>query len=125
MNLSAEQVIQIAAIMAGGQKCEAPVATHSKRGVQIGQKVIVRSRDAGVQFGTLDAYEGSTVHLSNARQMWSWTAAEGGTLFDCATHGVKGGKFSAVAPTVTVIGACAIIKVEAKAVSSLEGAKWA
>jgi hypothetical protein len=90
-----------------------------------GRPVIVRSRDAGVQFGYLDGYEGSTVYLKNARQIWSWTAAEGGTLLDCATHGVTGGKFSAVAPAVIVIGACAIIDVTDKAKKSLEDAKWA
>ena len=86
--------------------------------------VIVRSRDAGVQFGYLLGYEGSTVRLRDARQMWSWTAAEGGTLLDCATHGVKDGKFSTTASRVIVIGACAIIDVSAKALPSLESAKW-
>ena len=90
-----------------------------------GRPVIVRSRDAGVQFGYLDSYEGSTVHLKNARQMWAWTAAEGGTLLDCATHGVKAGKFSTVCSAVTVIGACAIIDCTDKAVKTLESAKWA
>lgn len=87
--------------------------------------VIVRSRDAGVQFGYLDRYEGSTVYLKNARQMWSWTAAEGGTLLDCATHGVKAGRFSSTASAVIVIGACAIIDCTDKAVKTLEDAKWA
>ncbi len=88
--------------------------------------VIVRSRDAGVQFGYLDKYErdGSAVYLKNARQMWSWTAAEGGTLLDCATHGIKGGKISGPASAVIVIGACAIIDVSADAVKSLEAGKW-
>ncbi len=86
--------------------------------------VIVRSRDAGVQFGYLEGYEGSTVHLTNARQMWSWTAKAGGTLLDCATVGVKGGKFSSVASAVTVIGACAIIDCSPEAVKTLEDAKW-
>ena len=86
--------------------------------------VIVRSRDAGVQFGYLKGYEGSTVHLKNARQMWSWTAASGGTLLDCATVGVKAGKFSGVAPAVTVIGACAIIDCTDAAVKTLESAQW-
>ena len=91
-----------------------------------GRYVIVRSRDAGVQFGKLDRYtEGGTVYLTDARQMWSWTAAEGGTLLDCATHGVKGGKFSTVSPAVTVIGACAIIDCTEKAVKTLSEAKWA
>jgi kynurenine formamidase len=56
--------------------------------------------------------------------MWSWTAAEGGTLIDCATHGVKAGKFSDAADRVTVIGACAIIDCTDKAVKTLEAQKW-
>ena len=90
-----------------------------------GRAVIVRSRDAGVQVGYLDKFDGSTVYLKNVRQMWSWTAAEGGTLLDCATHGVKAGKFSTVSPAVIVIGACAIIDCTDKALKSLESAKWA
>ena len=86
--------------------------------------VIVRSRDAGCIYGYLLGYEGSTVHLRDAQQMWSWTAAEGGTLIDCATHGVKAGKFSAPADRVTVIGACAIIDCTVKAVKTLEAQKW-
>ncbi len=89
-----------------------------------GRPVIVRSRDAGVQFGYLDRYEGSTVYLKNARQMWSWTAKSGGTLLDCAAHGVKAGKFSGTAGAVIVIGACAIIDCTPEAVKSLEDAKW-
>lgn len=92
-----------------------------------GRAVIVRSRDAGVQFGYLQEYaaDGSTVTIKNARQMWSWTAAEGGTLLDCAMHGVRAGKFSTPADRVIVIGACAIIDCTDKAVKSLESAKWA
>ena len=86
--------------------------------------VIVRSRDAGCIYGYLLGHEGSTVHLRDARQMWSWTAAEGGTLIDCATHGVSAGKFSAASDRVTVIGACAIIDCTVKAVQTLEAQKW-
>lgn len=86
--------------------------------------VIVRSRDAGVQFGYLDKFEGSTVYLSKARQMWSWTAAKGGTLLDCATFGVKAGKFSSMTDGVIVINACAIIDVTREAHESLVSAKW-
>jgi hypothetical protein len=89
-----------------------------------GRAVIVRSRDAGVQFGYLDRIEGSMVYLTKARQMWSWTAASGGTLLDCATHGVKSGKFSDFATGVIVIGACAVIDCTADAVKKLEDTKW-
>lgn len=123
MNLSLEQAVSIAAILAGKSSETTPSQPAMIDGG--GRKVIVRSRDAGVQYGELFGYEGSTVHLKNARQMWSWTASEGGTLLDCATHGVKAGKFSTVAQAVTVIGACAIIDVADKAVASLESAKWA
>lgn len=92
-----------------------------------GRPVIVRARDAGVQFGYLQEYaaDGSTVTLKNARQMWSWTAAQGGTLLDCAMHGVRAGKFSTPADSVIIIGACAIIDCTATAVVTLESAKWA
>ena len=92
-----------------------------------GRPVIVRSRDAGVQFGYLEEYSpaGAVVVVRNARQMWSWTAAEGGTLLDCATHGVRAGKFSTVSSRVIVLNACAIIDCTEKAVKTLESAKWA
>jgi hypothetical protein len=113
-----KQAIEIVKLLDGSD--HAPQAVKGG-----GRPVIVRSRDAGVQFGHLDRHEGSTVYLTSARQMWSWTAAEGGTLLDCATHGVKAGKFSTVASAVIVIGACAIIDCTAKAVKTLESQKWA
>ena len=114
-----KQALEIAKLLGAGEKTGSPSEVKGE-----GRAVIVRSKDAGVQFGYLDRYEGSTVYLTKARQMWSWTAAEGGTLLDCATHGVKGGKFSAAADAVIVIGACAIIDCTDKAVKTLESAKW-
>jgi len=117
-SLTIGEAKQLAALFGGAASAPAAIQGNNR-------PVIVRSRDAGVQFGYLDKFEGSTVYLKNARQMWSWTAAEGGTLIDCATHGVKAGKFSTVSPAVIVIGACAIIDVTDKAKPSLESAKWA
>lgn len=113
---------EIAAFVSGALGVASPPPSSTPG---YGRAVIVRSRDAGVQFGYLDKFEGSTVYLKNARQMWSWTAAEGGTLLDCATHGIKAGKFSTVAGAVIVIGACAIIDCTDKAAKTLESAKWA
>ena len=110
--------IELAKMLEGGSS--KPSSEQSSN-----RPVIVRSRDAGVQYGYLDRFEGSTVYLSKARQMWSWTAAQGGTLIDCANHGVKGGKFSTMGGPVVVIGACAIIDVAPEAMKSLEDAKWA
>lgn len=95
----------------------------------IGSPVIVRSRDAGVIFGNYAGNDGSTVHLTDAVQMWRWFAANGGTLIDCAALGVNGSKckFSVSKAQVTVFSACALITVQPDAAASLrsvEGSAW-
>lgn len=120
-NLTIGQAKELAGMFGGGK------AATVQGG---GRAVIVRSKDAGVQFGFLESYaaDGSTVTLTKARQMWSWTAKEGGTLLDCAMHGVKAGKFSGPADRVVVIGACAIIdcsKAAAESLASHGSDKWA
>lgn len=89
----------------------------------VARPVIVRSRDAGVLFGDYAGNDGSDVHLTNARQMWRWHAAKGGTLIDCAIHGVKAEKcrFSPSSATVTVFNACALIDCTEEAAASLRG----
>lgn len=91
--------------------------------------VIVRSRDAGVQFGLLVEYSpaSATATLEAARQMWSWRAAKGGTLIDCALYGVTAGKFSDAAERIIVLNVCAIIDCTADAAANLAGwesEKW-
>lgn len=83
--------------------------------------VIVRSSDAGVLFGDYAGNDGSTVYLINARQMWRWHAAKGGTLIDCAVAGVKSDicKFSPAQATVTVFNACALIDCTEEAAASI------
>ena len=89
---------------------------------QIGRKVIVRSRDAGVLYGEYAGNDGSTVSLKNARQLWKWQAAQGITLIDVATYGVKKSdcKFSPASATVTVFNACALIDVTDAAAALIE-----
>jgi hypothetical protein len=94
-----------------------------------GRVVIVRSRDAGVLWGNYQGREGANIHLTNAVQMWSWKAAKGGTLVDCAIYGVEKAncKFSIAAASVTVFNACALINCSADGAASLaevEGGKW-
>ena len=91
----------------------------------MGKKVIVRSRDAGVLYGTYAGNDGSTVHLRDARQLWKWHAAKGISLVDVATYGVDGSKskFSTASATVTVFNACAMIDATATAVQSIEAVK--
>lgn len=95
-----------------------------------GRPVIVRSRDAGALFGNYAGNDGANVHLTNARQLWQWFAAKGGTLVDVAQHGVKADKckFSPSQATVTVFNACAMIDCSpaaAKQLAEVEAGKWA
>lgn len=120
-SLTIGQAKQLAAMVAGISS--APVFSGD------GRPVIVRSRDAGVLFGEYAGNEGSTVHLRNARQLWKWFAAQGGTLIDVATHGVTVSecKFSPSQATVTVFNACALIDCTADAAASIrkvEGGSW-
>ena len=107
-----------------------PVGVQMREAIgEIGRPVIARSRDAGVLFGNYAGNNGPTVHLMDARQMWQWRAAKGGTLIDCAVHGVIGKdcKFSVASATVTVFRVCAMIDCEAAAadsIRSVEGKPW-
>lgn len=126
-NLTIGEAKQLAA-MFGGRPETAPVAREIIG--QLGRPVIVRSRDAGVLFGDYDGNNGSTIYLKNARQLWKWRAAQGGTLIDVATHGVakSGNKFSPAQNTVTVFNACALIDCTDDAANSIlkaESEKWA
>ena len=99
-----------------------PESTATEPIGQLGRKVIVRSRDAGVIYGEYAGNDGSTVHLKSARQLWKWTAAKGISLIDVATYGVKesGCKFSPAQASVTVFNACAMIDVTVEASASIE-----
>ena len=89
---------------------------------EVGDYVIVRADEAGVLFGKYFDNDGSTIYLSEARQLWHWHAANGGTLVDVATLGVKQDecKFStATAGKTIVFSACALIGVTDEAAKSI------
>ena len=115
-----KQAIEIAKML----ECDEPAKSNGD-----GRYVIVRSRDAGVLFGKFGGNDRDTVHLTDAVQMWSWKAAKGGTLLDCAEYGVdaSGCKFSHSKGKVTVFNACALIDcddIASKSISSVKGGDW-
>ena len=123
--LTIEQALALAAVLNGTKQEAKPAQVIG----EIGRPVIVRSRDAGVLFGEYAGNDGSTIHLKNARQMWSWCAEKGGTLLDCAQFGVKAdkSKFSVARGTATVFNACALIDCSVEAAASIckvEGGSW-
>lgn len=88
----------------------------------IGKKVIVRSYDAGVYFGTLAEKEGNEVKMTNVRNIWRWSDAS--CLSQIANDGV--GELSRLSPVVgemVILNVCQIIPCTDKAISNLEGIK--
>lgn len=127
--LSIDQALALCAVLNDKPApCAEPNLNASEKGD--GRTVIVRSRDAGVLYGDYAGRDGANIHLRNAVQMWQWFAAKGGTLVDCAVHGVNASKckFSVASATLTVFNACTLIDCTAEGAQSLrkvEGSKWA
>lgn len=103
---------------------EAPVMDYP-----IGQKVIIRARDAGVHFGTLQSVDGRSVTLANSRRMWRWWSGGGEhTLSGVARHGLADRnevKIAGPIASISILDACEIISMSDIAIASLEAAKVA
>lgn len=86
-----------------------------------GDRVVVRSRDAGVFFGTLVSKDGDEVTLAAARRLWYWSGAA--SLSELSQSGVaspKQCKFPMPVPVMAVMGVCEIIPVSDAAGASLD-----
>lgn len=95
----------------------------------IGDKVIIRARDAGVHFGTLQSVDGRTVRLTNSRRMWRWwSAGDEISLSGVARHGLANRSEVRIAGEVaeiSILDACEIIAMTDTAIASLENAEVA
>ena len=84
----------------------------------LNKKVLVRSYDAGVYFGTLTKVEGETVRMENVRNIWHWTGSSG--LSQIANDGIKGDKVSPVVGSMVINRVCQIFPLTDKAIENLE-----
>ena len=84
----------------------------------LNKKVLVRSYDAGVYFGTLVAVEGEACKLENVRNIWYWTGAS--CLSQIANDGITGDKVSPVVESMVLNRVCQIIPLTDKAIANLE-----
>lgn len=87
--------------------------TYSK-----GTKVLVRSYDAGVFFGTMDWMEGDQVKLTNVRNIWHWTGAS--CLSQIANQGVTGDRIGPVVSSTVLNKVCQVLPLTRAAISNLE-----
>lgn len=91
----------------------------------IGQKVIIRSVDSGVHHGTLQAVDGTTVHLKDSRRLWRWKiAGQGVSLSEVAILGVdhSGSIVTMPLPDLVVMGVCEVIPTYGVASATIDGA---
>lgn len=87
----------------------------------VGQYVIVRSGQAGVFAGVLDAVDGDQVILAESRKLWSWTTAKGIAVQAIAEHGLKDGRLTELVPVQLVGGVHEIVPASALAEKSIRG----
>lgn len=89
----------------------------------IGKKVIVRSVNAGVFFGTLDAItpDGCSCELSRARKLWYWDgAAAVEEIAQIGTARPDNCKFTVTVDKIAIVGICQVVPATDKAASVIE-----
>jgi len=84
----------------------------------LNKKVLVRSYDAGVYFGTLTNVENDVCRLENVRNIWKWEGAS--CLSQIANDGIKGGKVSPSVSSMVINRVCQIIPLSDEAIDNLE-----
>jgi len=87
----------------------------------IGKKIILRSNDAGVLYGTLVKNEADSIILKNARKLYYWSGAN--TVEDLVTFGVidpKNCKFTWVIPEMEINSKVQIIPCTKEAIKVIE-----
>lgn len=90
----------------------------------VGKKVVVRSINAGVFFGTLDAVtaDGCSCELSGVRKLWYWEgAAAVEELAENGTSLPEKCKFTVKVGSMAIVGICQIIPATDRAAESIEG----
>lgn len=88
----------------------------------IGDFVVVRCRDAGVHAGVLEAYNGRSCVLSEARRLWYWKPADGAKfLSGVAANGLHSDSKIGVPVQIHLTESCEIIRCSEKAAKSIRG----
>lgn len=83
-----------------------------------GKKVLIRSYDAGIYFGTLEDMEEDTVRMSNVRNIWHWTGAL--CLSQISNDGITGDKVSSTVSSMVITSVYQVMPLSEKAISNLE-----
>jgi hypothetical protein len=93
----------------------------------IGRKCIIRCYASGVHYGTVVAYEGRQVTLTDARRLWRWHTGgkeKGVSLSAVALTGIDAARSQVepALPLIVLLDALEIIPASRDAIKSIEGA---
>lgn len=92
--------------------------------LKIGSKVLVRTKDAGVHFGSFQGYDNGLVTLHGATRIWRWKGAN--TLSDLSQEGADEDwtRISKSVPEIILLDAIEIIPCSDKAAENLARSRW-
>ena len=114
-NLTIKQVKELKSVFSGATPRRGSIID------QIGKRVLIRTRSAGVHIGTLAEVEGDVAKLTNTRRLWSWSGAF--TLSTVAQDGVKSAKMPSAIPSIILRGWIEIIPLSENANAQLSELK--
>ena len=90
----------------------------------IGKPVIIRARNAGVHFGTLESVNGKVIMLSKARRLWRFWCAKSISLSGVALHGLADREEVQICGEIDLMairGWCEILPVSKGAAKNIAG----
>lgn len=119
--LTIGQAKELAAMFGNQTQTTSSIAQHA-----VGKKVIVRSRNEGVNFGEVVMADETGIVLKNVRRLfWMEKAADGGCWYEAISkEGLgKGSKVSTKVPEKIIIENYSVTVCNAIAIASIEG--WA
>lgn len=90
----------------------------------VGQKVVVRTCNAGVHFGTLVSRSGTECQLADARRIWRWRGAN--TLHEVSLHGIDKvySRISEAVPEIELTEVIEVIPASEVAAINLGESRW-
>lgn len=127
MTNNADIVRQLLALLTDAQASatQTSAASAPSPSTVVGHYCIVRCKDAGVHAGIVEAIDGRSCLLRDARRLWSWRVPMGAPSFlsGVATHGIDTAHSKVGTPiSVLLTETCEIIPCMPTAQKSIEAA---
>lgn len=117
-----ELLLQLIELAASGETTpQAATPSPEKPHPMTGKNVLIRARNAGVHYGTLESADTGFINLTNANRIWNWEGAF--TLSEVSQKGITKGRIAMTVPKLSIptCDVAEIITLNEKARESLSG----